>query len=74
MVNRVSIYMITGGEIRFIQDLLEELLALADTSEYYAKEVSDAIELLEKLKQYDTAKVVEYFKSLEEEENERSDD
>lgn len=66
--------MITGGEIRFIQDLLEELLALADTSEYYAKEVSDAIELLEKLKQYDTAKVVEYFKSLEEEENERSDD
>lgn len=62
--------MITGGEIRFIQDLLEELLALSDTSEYYAKEVSDAIELLDKLKKYDTKKVVEYFETIKEEEDE----
>lgn len=53
--------MITAGEVQFIQDILEELRALADPSEYYCSEVDDAIELLQKLKGYDTQKVVEYF-------------
>lgn len=61
MANRVSVFMITAGEIQFIQDLLEELRTLADPSEYYDGEVEDAVELLQKLKEYDTQKVVDYF-------------
>lgn len=42
--------MITVEEARFIQSLLEELRGLCDPSEYYEREIDDAIELLESIK------------------------
>jgi len=59
-----EVFMITQGEIFFIKELIVELSALADPSEYIEGEVEEAVELLEKLAGYDlenVMKVVEHM-------------
>jgi hypothetical protein len=51
--------MITQGEIFFIKELIVELSALADPSEYIEGEVQEAIDLLDKLSRYNLEQVMQ---------------
>ncbi len=51
--------MITQGEIFFIKELIVELSALADPSEYIEGEVQEAIDLLNKLSRYNLEQVMQ---------------
>lgn len=42
----MSLYMISAEEIRYIIDIIEELIALADPSEYLEEEVNHALTIL----------------------------
>jgi len=55
----VSIHMITAYEVLFVKEVLLEMAALADPSEYYEGEVAEAINLLDKLAQYNTEQIVQ---------------
>ena len=50
--------MISTSEVNFISDLLSELLALTDPSEYLQDEVDQALELLAALKQHSAENVL----------------
>ena len=56
--------MITPSEVNYVIDILTELVALTDPSEFLQEEVDQATELLESLKQYDTTEVVETIAAL----------
>ena len=51
-------HMISTSEVNFISDLLSELLALTDPSEYLQDEVDQALELLAALKQHSAENVL----------------
>lgn len=51
--------MITAYEVLFVKEVLLEMAALADPSEYYEGEVAEAINLLDKLAQYNTEQIVQ---------------
>lgn len=61
--------MITSGEIGFIRELINELCTLSDPSEYYEGEVRDALDLLNKLEEYNTQQVMYMIKQMNEMEN-----
>ena len=54
-----EVFMITQGEIFFIKELIVELSALADPSEYIEGEVQEAIDLLNKLSRYNLEQVMQ---------------
>ncbi len=54
-----DVFMITQGEIFFIKELIVELSALADPSEYIEGEVQEAIDLLDKLSRYNLEQVMQ---------------
>lgn len=45
-------YVLSDMDIRTVIDLLEELVAIGDFSNYYKKEVDEAIELLKRLDKF----------------------
>ena len=45
----MGMYMITTGEIQFVTDVLQDLVSLADPSEYLEGEVTQAFEILNSL-------------------------
>jgi len=49
--------MITAGEVYFIKEVIRDLCALADPSEYYEGEVDEALNLLDKLLSHDTQQI-----------------
>ncbi len=42
----MGMYMITTGEIQFVTDVLQDLVSLADPSEYLEGEVREAFKIL----------------------------
>ena len=50
--------MLTATEVQHIKNVIQDLLALADASEYTGKEAHDAIEILDKIKPLDTEEVI----------------
>ncbi len=58
--------MITTGEIGFIRELINELCTLSDPSEYYEGEVNEALNLLNKLEEYNTQQVMYMIKQIQE--------
>lgn len=51
-------YMLTATEVQHIKNVIQDLMALADASEYTEKEAHDAIEILDKIKPLDTEEVI----------------
>lgn len=56
---KMSIHMITAGELRFVRDVLYDLSALADPSEYLEEDVQEAYRILDSLVMYDSGFVCE---------------
>ena len=48
-MNEVVYYMITPSERTFVRDIIQDLMALADPSEYLQEEVNQAFEILDSL-------------------------
>ncbi len=59
------LYMLTGTEVLFLKDLVEQLSGLSDPSEYTAEEVEMALELLNKLQPVETEKYLNFIDSFE---------
>ncbi len=59
------LYMLTGTEVLFLKDLVEQLSGLADTSDYTREEVEMAIELLNKLQPVETEQYLDFIESFE---------
>lgn len=53
--------MLTSLEITFIRDIIKDLTALVEPSEYTKEEVDQALELLNKLQPIDCEKGLEVF-------------
>lgn len=58
--------MITAGEVQFVKELIYELSALADPSEYIEREVQDAYTILAKLTEYNFEQTVNIYTQLKE--------
>ena len=59
-------YMLTATEVLHIKNVIQDLLAIADPSEYTEQDVHHAIELLDKIKPLDTEEVLMGLNELEE--------
>lgn len=46
--------MITAGELRYVRDIINDLAAIADPSEFLEEEVDEAIRILDSLLDYDS--------------------
>ena len=60
--------MLTSAEIYYIKDIIQQLAALVDSSEYTEKEVEDVLELLDSLKPTKTEEYLDCIKMLNKEE------
>lgn len=56
--------MITAGELRFVRDILEELCAIADPSEYLEEDIQEAIRILNSLETYDSGMICEVITEI----------
>ncbi len=56
---------LTQSERNFIADIIKDLAALADPSEYLGEEVDQAIEILELLEVIPTTKYLEIMENIE---------
>lgn len=65
----MGIFMITAGEVQFIKDLIYDLSALADPSDYVEKEINEAYIILDKLASYDTQMLITIYSQLQEIQN-----
>lgn len=59
--------MLTANEVQFLKNVFQDLLAIADPSEYTEQDAHHAIELLDKIKPLDTEEVLQGLNELEEE-------
>jgi len=58
--------MITAGEVQFVRELIYDLSALADPSDYVEKEINEACNILDKLDSYDTQLLIQLYTQLQE--------
>jgi hypothetical protein len=66
-MNKGIFYMLTATEVQHIKNTFQDLLAIADPSEYTEQDVHHAIELLDKIRPLDTEEVLMGLTELEEE-------
>ena len=57
--------MLTAGEVLHIKTVIQDLLAIADPSEYTEQDVHHAIDLLDKIRPLDTEEVLQGLSDLE---------
>lgn len=57
--------MITAGEIQYVRDILKDLAAIADPSEYLEEEVDEAIRILDSLTAHDSGMICDVVTELE---------
>lgn len=58
--------MITNGELSFIREVFNDLVAIADPNEYFEGEVKEALDLLDQLSQYDMEQFINIYNQLQE--------
>ena len=72
-MNKGIFYMLTATEVQHIKNVIQDLMALADASEYTEQDAHQAIEILNKIKPLDTEEVLlgldELQTEIEREEN-----
>ena len=58
----------TAGELSYVKDVLLDLVAIADPSEYLKGEVHDAIQILDSLQNYSADLVCEVIEEIDRQE------
>ena len=57
--------MITESEVHFVKEVMQELAALADPSEFLGEEITEAYTILDKILGYDLSQVINIYSQLE---------
>ena len=61
-----TLFMITESEVHFVKEVMQELAALADPSEFLGDEIAEAYTILDKILGYDLSQVINIYSQLQE--------